>query len=131
MFLFGWGNLGRSNTLGEGPGLPGDDTARDSATKTVALGLIVPAAIVAIAVFNVVVGRAYWPTEHGGSFIHVYARFWAVAGTIGFKLGVAMILHAWFGLANWRRTEHLCHPLAACGIGVGLIGLITFVIGAL
>jgi hypothetical protein len=54
-----------------------------------------------------------------------------VAGTIMLKLGVAAILHAWFGLANWRRTEYLCHPLAACGIGVAAIGLVTFVIGAL
>jgi hypothetical protein len=33
MFFFNWGNLGRSNTLGDAPGLPGDDTAKDSATK--------------------------------------------------------------------------------------------------
>jgi hypothetical protein len=90
MFLFARGNpgkLGRSSILGNTPELPRDDTAKDSATKAAILGIIVPAVIVAAAVFNAFVGRAYWPGGHDGPFIHVYTRFSAVAGTVGFKLG--------------------------------------------
>jgi hypothetical protein len=94
-------------------------------------GFIVPAIILIVVLVNLVSGKVYWPASraHPGQIVVVYAdryRFW---GTILFEFGMAVGIFAWYGAANYSKTERAALPLLLNSIGIAIGGLILFSIG--
>ena len=109
----------------------GDDGLKDSTARAVTLGILTPTIILIIVISNVLTGTVVWPGGRGTDLLISYNRFWPVAGTVLIKLGVAGILLAWYGLANTRRWESYCWPVAIVCTALTAIGLVIFVAGAL
>lgn len=100
---------------------------RDSVGVMVSVGVVVPAALVALAGFNVVTGRVILWDEHRSCFA-VMRGFWYVLGAVLAKVGFAGALGSWFLLANLRATERTAQVWLLASIGVAGAGVIVVLI---
>ena len=110
------------------------DEFKDSRTRAVVMGILAPAIISAFALWNVISGEVLWlGSRHSwaesGTLFTVFHDSWRVWGTGLFKLGVSLGLFAWFGLANWNRTESWTEICGFTGIFAIVCGVVLAVIG--
>lgn len=127
--MFGW--LGFGWGTDDTPAREWDDTQKDPPGRAILLGVMIPAVFIGLAVLSLVSGSA-WLLEMRGAFELVrYDQPLAIGGAVLFKLGVAGIFTAWFGLANVTRLEDWCWPVASAAIICVAIGLVAFIVGAL
>ena len=77
-------------------GLGGDSGLKDSRTKALLAGLVVPALLLGIVACNLALRRVYWPADHHNSaeLVQTFDGFWIIAGTIMLKTGAAGVLFA-------------------------------------
>ncbi len=127
---------------------------RDSASRMVFLGFIVPGLIMVLVIHNLFVGRVYllWNRSGGSSGVVDYQDLiwgvlswnddsWVIAAAVLLKSGIAVFLHAVYGLANldrfagaWQYFLLIGYFLAGAGsvIFVGLfldlLGLLDFLL---
>lgn len=108
--------------------------SKDSPNATLWLGIILPIAILAIAVVNVVTGCVWVPTQQPGGIhvdiiLTVYRDGWRVTGAILFELGVAIGLFTWYFLADRDDAEKIIFPCLCAAAAIMCAGIAIFVIG--
>ncbi|GEM_PF-3065537 len=116
------------------------DGPRDSREKAVVLGILVPIAVVVLALWNLGTGQVYFPPKrmglhlgemHSSGLFIVYRDAWIVWGTIVLKLGCAGALVSVFGLGNWERFEDRADAALRWSTGVMAGGLVIVAYGFL
>ncbi|HNQ22112.1 MAG TPA: hypothetical protein PKK06_03360 [Phycisphaerae bacterium] len=119
------------------------DSQKDSPAAELLGGMIAPALLVLLAVFNLVKGEVYWPiikeayTSRGefrvaaGGLLAATSLPWAFWETVLMKLGFAGVLFSWHFLANHTRMERWTYPVGIAGAIVALAGMGIAVVGAL
>lgn len=110
--------------------------SKDSGIEQLWAGIILPSAILVLALFNLITGRVYWlagrsrvPSDHRVFIFQVFWDGWHVTGTILFKLGIAGALVAWFLMANHTETERFARPCLIGSIVVAVTGFAIHAIG--
>lgn len=85
---------------------------RDEPPQVIWLGVIAPVLLLLWAIWNLVVGKAYWPDRHG---LVEFTDMASVACVIGMKTGAAVGAFGWFYLANHSRTQRSALPVTIAG----------------
>ncbi len=112
-------------------GIGGDSGLKDSRTKAVLAGLVVPALLMGIVACNLALRRVYWPADRHRSYelIQTFDGFWIIAGTVMLKVGAAGVLFAWHWMANVARLERFCLPVGFGSIALAVGGIIVACVG--
>jgi len=84
-------------------------------------------ALASLAALNLAVGKAFIPTRAGGIYTVTYSA--SVIGLAAAKSGLAVVLFAWFFLANEERCERWAQPLLLAGTVLAIIGFLAFLVG--
>ncbi|HUW56781.1 MAG TPA: hypothetical protein VMZ92_09105 [Planctomycetota bacterium] len=99
---------------------------KDTPGNVIFLGGVVPGLILCLVAVNLATGCVWWPSRSG---IEVYTDLWRVAGTVGFKTGIAAAFVSWHLLANLKRAGRYAELCLAGSIVVAAVGLVLCVIG--
>jgi hypothetical protein len=102
---------------------------KDTPTRAFFPGVVVPAILVLLVLFNLVSGKAIYPARH--TLVTVYTDTYRVAGAIVLEIAFAAGCFAWYFLANDEEHEHLALPIVAVSVLVAAVGLVVVVIGFL
>lgn len=135
MGFFG-GGYGGPTRLDDNDAVAGNPWQKDSRFTAVIRGMIIPSLILIWVCYQAIVGTFYFldPDDShfmSGELVVAYTAFITVFGGLLAESGVAGILLAWYALANCDRTERFCWPVAWFSVGMVVLGMITFVAGAL
>lgn len=102
---------------------------KDTPTRAFFPGVILPAALVLLVVFNLVTGQAIYPARR--KLLTVYTDTYRLAGAVLIEVAVAAGCFAWYTLANDDEREHLALPVVGVSVVVSVVGLVLVVIGFL
>lgn len=100
---------------------------KDTPTRAFVPGVVVPAVLALLALFNLVTGKAIYPTRRG--LWTIYTDRYRVWGAILLEIAVAAGCFAWYVLANDDEREHLAQPIVALSVVVAVAGLVLAVLG--
>ncbi len=104
------------------------DYEKDNPREMFWAGIVAPAAILGLVVFNLTYHRVYWlcSGRFGSSSLVVYTIFWPMLGILVMKLGVAGFLCSWYLLSDLEKMERYAPILTGVSEVVAGAGLAIF-----
>ncbi len=110
---------------------PDTSELKDSRTRMVALGFLAPLVILAVIITNLATGQVVILNDHPDALLTYFPVGWIFAGVVAIKLGFAVALFAWYGLANLEPVEHYALPTVLAAIVIIGLGALTCIVSVL